>query len=45
MNTLLPLWSKVRKVIEAHLADRFRPAPARRRRFEVQLEFPWHLKK
>lgn len=41
VNTILPLLSKVRALLESRL----RPQPFRRRRIEVQLEFPWSPKR
>lgn len=45
VNSINPLWIKIRKAIETHLPGRFRQPPLRRRRFEIQLEFPWHPKR
>lgn len=45
MNTFPSLVSHFRKLIETKISTYFRPQPCRRRRFEVQLEFPWHLKR
>lgn len=45
VNTSSPLFIKVRKLLEAKLSPYFRHQPVRRRRFEVQLEFPWHSKR
>ncbi len=41
MNTLPPLLGKALRFLESRLAGRFGKPPARRPRFEVQLEFPW----
>ncbi|MEO5713411.1 MAG: hypothetical protein ABIT37_07970 [Luteolibacter sp.] len=45
MNTLLPLFCKVRSLLEQRFPNYLRPQPVRRRRIEVQLEFPWHSKR
>ncbi len=45
VNTILPLISCVRKLIEAKLPPPFRQPPVRRRQIEIQLVFPWHPKR
>jgi hypothetical protein len=45
MNTISPILDKVRKIIGARISSRFRAQTTRRRRFEEQLEFPWHAKR
>ena len=41
VNTIFPILIKVRALLESRL----RPRPVRRRRIEVQLEFPWSPKR
>jgi hypothetical protein len=45
MNTILPLICKVRTLLEQRFPSYLRPRPVRRRRIEVQLEFPWPPKR
>ena len=45
MNSLSPLITKVRKLIETKLSPYYRPRPVIRRRIAVQLEFPWLSKR
>jgi len=45
MNTIIELIGHIRKQIETRFSPGLRPQPCQRRRFEVQLEFPWQLKR
>jgi hypothetical protein len=45
VNSINPLWNKIRKAIENRFPGRLKPPAARRRRFEIQLEFPWDPKR
>jgi hypothetical protein len=45
MNMILPVLDKLRQAFEVRFAAYFKPQPSRRPRFEVQLEFPWQLKR
>lgn len=45
MNYLLPLFEKLMPLLEDRFPGIFRPGRRRRRRVEVQLEFPWARKR
>jgi hypothetical protein len=41
MNIIKPLIEKIRPLLEERFPSHFRRRPARCRRIEIQLEFPW----
>lgn len=45
MNAIQPVVSKVRKILVTKLSPYLRQAPPPRRKVEIQLEFPWQLKR
>jgi hypothetical protein len=45
MNIIKPLLEKILPVLEEKLPARFHWRQVRRRKMEIQLEFPWHPKR
>jgi hypothetical protein len=45
VNIIMPWFEKIRPLLEERFPSYFRRRPGRRRKLEVQLEFPWHGKK